>query len=208
MLRVPLLALVLPLALVRCDQAGPPTPPDPPVPGTTQLGCDGQMYPALSETPYVLPFPVGTGYRMNLGNCSSSFHGPDGPDRYAYDFVMPIGTLLTAARAGLVVHVEESGRDGGFPNNLVVVDHGDGTFAQYMHLTQNGAEVGMGDRVEQGDRIGRSGNTGLAGRPHLHFIVTRGGWRYPYNPIPASFGNASPRDLVLKQDETYHAESY
>ncbi len=200
MLRTASLALVLALALVRCDPASPPD--------AVLLGCDGQAYPGLSETPYVLPYPVGAAYRMNLGNCSSTFHGPTQPDRYGYDFVMPIGTALTASRAGRVVHVEASGRDGGFPNNLVVVDHGDGTFAQYMHLTQGGADVEVGDRVDAGDAIGRSGNTGLAGRPHLHVIVTTGGWTYPYSPVPVSFANASPRDVVLEQGRTYRALPY
>lgn len=181
---------------------------DPTSGGTLVRGCDGQTYPSLSATPYVLPFPVGDAYRMNLGNCSSSFHGPEQPDRYAYDFNTPIGSQITASRAGRVVHVVESGRDGGNPNNIVVVDHGDGTFAQYMHLTQNGAQVAVGEDVEPGDPIGLSGNTGLAGYPHLHFIVTRGGWPYPYEPIPISFSNASPADVVLQQGQTYQADTY
>ena len=171
------------------------------------LGCDGQTYPLLGETPYVLPYPVGASYRMGLGNCSSSFHSPDLPDRYAYDFDMPIGALIMASRAGTVVHVVESGDDGRFPNNLVVVRHADGTSAQYMHLTRDGADVSVGDDVETGDPIGRSGNTGSAGTPHLHFIVTVGDWHYPYVPTPVSFSNASPRDLILRQGTTYTASS-
>ena len=115
---------------------------------------------------------------------------------------------MTASRGGTVVHVEESGQDGGFPNNLVVVEHDDDTFAQYMHLTQNGADVEVGDRVQRGDPIGRSGNTGLAGYPHLHFIVTTGGWEYPYSPVPVTFSNASPLATVLREGETYRADAY
>ncbi|WP_420454302.1 M23 family metallopeptidase [Rubrivirga sp.] len=171
-------------------------------------GCDGQVYAPPQSSAYVLPYPVGTSYRMNLGNCSSSFHSADGPDRYAYDFGMPIGTPITAAHEGTVVHVEESGRDGGFPNNLVVVEHDDGTFAQYMHLTRGGADVEAGAEVRRGDAIGRSGNTGLAGTPHLHFVVTTGGWRYPYAPVPVTFSNASPLATVLREGETYRAAPY
>ena len=172
---------------------------------TDGVGCDGQTYDTVADTPYVLPFPDGAAYRMNLGNCASSFHSPGSPDRYAYDFGMPIGTLITAARAGRVVHVVESGEDGGHPNNLVVVDHGDGTFAQYMHLTQSGADVSVGDDVAQGDAIGRSGATGLAGYPHLHFIVTSEAWPYPYDPVPVVFGNAEPAHRVLHQGVVYRA---
>lgn len=223
--------LLLPLCLAACDvtPTSPPDPPppvEPPPPGdpppseppvepgpeepppTGLIGCDGQRYAPPEASAYVLPFPVGEAYRMNLGNCSSSYHGPDRPDRYAYDFAMDIGTPLAAARAGRVVHVVESGRDGSNPNNLVVVDHGDGTFAQYMHLTYQGATVSVGDDVEQGDLIGLSGNTGLAGYPHLHFIVTEGLWRWPYDPVPVSFSNASPRDTILVQRQTYTALPY
>jgi len=170
------------------------------------FGCDGQAYAARSETPYDLPFPVGTSYRMNLGNCSTSYHGAEYPDRYAYDFGMPIGTMITAARAGRVVRVVENGVDGSTSiNNLVVVDHGDGTFAEYMHLTNDGALVAVGDQVSSGDDIGLSGNTGLAGYPHLHFIVVKDDPSWPYDPMPVSFRNAYPEDLILREGVTYEA---
>ena len=174
------------------------------------VGCDGQTYTPAEDSPYVLPYPVGESYRMNLGNCSPShpFHGPNSNDRYAYDFNTQIGDAITASRPGRVVYIEESGRDGGHPNNLVVVDHGDGTFAQYMHLTLFGAEVEVGDTIERGDLVGRSGNTGLAGYPHLHFVVTEGGWAWPYDPVPVTFSNANPQDGVLQEGRTYRAEAY
>ncbi len=192
-----LVALSVLLSAAACDQASPAVP--------AAVGCDGQAYLSVDDTPYVLPFPVGAAHLMNLGNCSRSYHSAGQADQYAYDFAMPIGTPLTAARAGRVVHVEETGRDGSHPNNLVVVDHGDDTFAQYMHLTFEGADVEVGDTVEPGDAIGRSGNTGLAGYPHLHFVVTGGGWPYPYTSVPVTFGNSEPRETVLRQGTTYRA---
>ncbi len=129
--------------------------------------------------------------------------------QYAVDIVMPIGTPITAIRAGRVVHVVESGVNPGETNNLVVVRHEDDTFAQYMHLVFDGADVEVGTDVQQGDAIGRSGVTGLAGYPHLHLIVTSDTWRYPYeNPTPVSFRNARPRDTILKAGRTYKAGSY
>jgi murein DD-endopeptidase MepM/ murein hydrolase activator NlpD len=169
-------------------------------------GCDGQVYASLVDTPYVLPFPVGSKYPMNLGNCSSSYHAEQFPDRYAYDFGMDIGTKVTAARAGTVVRVVEHGIDGdSFVNNLVVVDHGDGTFAEYMHLTTDGALVSVGATVVVGDDVGLSGNTGLAGYPHLHFIVVKDDPSWPYDPVPVSFRNATPNDLVLREGVFYEA---
>ena len=201
MLRIGL-ALCLLAFVPACDSESPP-PED--IPSGVATGCDGQPYPPLEDTPYVLPFPEGTTYIMNLGNCSTSYHSAGSPDRYAYDFAMDIGTAITAARKGTVVHVVERGEDGGSPNNLVVVRHEDNTYAQYMHLTSQGAAVEVGNTVQQGDFIGQSGNTGLAGYPHLHFIVTRDGWPYPYTPTPISFSNVSPRDLILREGSVYTA---
>ncbi|MCB0717812.1 MAG: M23 family metallopeptidase [Bacteroidetes bacterium] len=172
-------------------------------------GCDGQDYLSIEETPYVLPYPVGKRYKMNLGNCSTSYHAAEYPDRYAYDFDMPIGTLITASRAGRVFMVVESGVDfNSSVNNLVVVDHGDGTYAEYMHLTHNGAVVKNGDMVEKGDSIGYSGATGLAGYPHLHFILVRDNPSWPYKPVPVTFGNASPADRILDEGTRYEAKPW
>jgi murein DD-endopeptidase MepM/ murein hydrolase activator NlpD len=43
--------------------------------------------------------------------------------------------------------------------------------AVYAHLAQDGADVRLGEHVRRGQRIGRSGNTGFSGGPHLHFVV-------------------------------------
>lgn len=164
----------------------------------SSIGCPGAEYPDWKTSPYVLPFPVGESYQVNLSNCTNSFHGEGTPDAFAVDFAMGIGTLITAARAGTVVFVEESGEDGQHPNNYVVVDHGDNTFAAYAHLTKNGALVEVGDQVEPGDTIGLSGSTGLAGYPHLHFVVMVDSWEWPFTSIPITFRNttANPRGLA------------
>ncbi len=152
--------------------------------------CADANYQDWQDSYYVLPYPVGKSYSVTLNHCSNSFHAEGQPDQFAIDFNMGIGETVTAARSGLVVHVEESGEDGGFPNNLVVVQHADGTFAQYMHLTKDGAVVETGQNVVQGTVLGYSGNTGLAGFPHLHFVTTAAGSSaWPYSSIPHNFKN-------------------
>ncbi|HYX31174.1 MAG TPA: hemopexin repeat-containing protein [Pyrinomonadaceae bacterium] len=66
--------------------------------------------------------------------------------------------------------------------NYIVIDHGDGTFATYWHLGRHGVRVKVGDKVERGDWIAVSGNTGNSSQPHFHFDV-RSGWdkAYPAN---------------------------
>src|SRR5688500_7654894 len=97
---------------------------------------------------------------------------------------MPEGSDVLAARAGKVVRVvnEHDGRGTDKPNNLVHVDHGDGTTGRYLHLQKGDARVKVGDAVVQGQRIALSGNVGRSLLPHLHFEVRRG-----ESTIPVSF---------------------
>ena len=77
-----------------------------------------------------------------------------------------------AIAGGVVEFVEDfSPDDTGLPDddNVVQVRHDDGTYANYVHLTQGGALVSAGERVEQGQPIALSGNSGSTGGvPHLH----------------------------------------
>lgn len=171
-------------------------------------GCPGAVYPEWRTSPYVLPIPVGETAYIDLSHCSGSFHSAGEPDEFGIDFDLAVGSLITASRAGTVVWVEESGYDGGFPNNVVVVDHGDGTYAQYMHLTRDGAIAEVGDELESGAPVGYSGVTGYAGYPHLHFIVTADGFDYPYRSIPTTFRNTGPNPRSLLSGLTYVAEPY
>ncbi|GJJ00982.1 peptidase M23 [Duganella rhizosphaerae] len=55
--------------------------------------------------------------------------------------------------------------------NFIVIDLGDGQFAQYAHLQPGSVRVKAGDRVRRGQLIARVGNSGDARVPHLHFQV-------------------------------------
>ena len=88
------------------------------------------------------------------------------------------------ARAGIVLQVETGYRGGSLDYardaaraNFIRILHDDGTMALYGHLAPDGAQVVPGQRVEVGQRIGSSGNTGYSSAPHLHFVVqvNRGG---------------------------------
>ncbi len=170
--------------------------------------CSNVEWPSWQGSQYVLPYPVGKSYVTGLTACSASFHAPGQPDQFAIDFDMSIGEEITASFSGTVVFVEESGGDFGFPNNKVVVQTGN-IFVQYMHLTQNGAEVNVGDAIQTGDLIGYSGATGTAGYPHLHFVVTQGeSFEYPYESVPVTFRNTTANPNSLISGETYEALPY
>ncbi|MGN6104983.1 MAG: M23 family metallopeptidase, partial [Kofleriaceae bacterium] len=59
--------------------------------------------------------------------------------------------------------------------NFVLVLHDDGTLGEYMHLAPASVSVKPGQRVERGQRLALSGNTGFSSTPHLHFQVMTAG---------------------------------
>lgn len=206
-----ILVLSVFFGLSSCLKDVPPRPPkDLDEESATNLeACAEAIYEDWETSAYVLPYPVGKSYTVNLSHCGGSYHSAGQPDQYAIDFGMSVGTIITASRAGQVVFVEESGFDGSFPNNLVIIQHADGTFAQYMHLTYEGARVEVGKNVNRGDVIGLSGNTGLAGYPHLHFVATNSGsWDYPYISFPTTFSNTVENPRSLEEGKSYKALPY
>jgi murein DD-endopeptidase MepM/ murein hydrolase activator NlpD len=172
-----------------------------------QAGCDGQQYPDPAISKYTLPFKRGELFLTGLSNCSSSYHGAGQPDQYAFDFDMPMGTDFIAAREGVVAFVEEGKQSGGGDGagNFVLIDHQDGTFAYYLHSPMNGIFVNVGDQVKRGQVLGITGESGLAGYPHLHFIVVLAPATFPYRGIPITFRNAIPGDIILQSYKLYKA---
>jgi murein DD-endopeptidase MepM/ murein hydrolase activator NlpD len=149
-------------------------PRDPKDTGNEEVagGADtSARYPARATSPYLLPWPAGIAYLCAQGNRGVVSH--KGAGQYAYDFAMPVGSDVCAARAGVVnkIIVRHDGQGTRAPNNLIAVDHGDGTTGWYLHLKQRGSYVEVGATVRQGQRIGASGNVGRSLIPHLHFHV-------------------------------------
>ncbi len=91
------------------------------------------------------------------------------------DYCGQVGDPIYAAAPGVVVFAGPLTVRG----NATMIDHGMGVFSAYMH--QSEILVNVGDRVEEGQLIGRVGNTGRVEGPHLHFEVLVGG--VPVNPL-------------------------
>lgn len=72
---------------------------------------------------------------------------------------------IKAANKGKVAYADYLGIYG----NMVMLDHGQGVFSLYSHLSQ--INVAVGDLVEKGFVIGQSGTSGMAGGDHLHFSI-------------------------------------
>lgn len=100
--------------------------------------------------------PVGTAYGAGGAAWSSGTHT-------GVDFTASAGTPVKAAGPGTI----EVAGDGGSYGNQVVVRHDDGKYTQYAHLSK--ISVRQGQSVRGGTVLGRSGSTGNASGPHLHF---------------------------------------
>jgi murein DD-endopeptidase MepM/ murein hydrolase activator NlpD len=165
--------------------------------------CDGYGDPMTSA--YKVPYAVGTSHEIAQGNCGPASH--NGNDKYAYDFIMPIGTAVIAARAGTVYKVVQDKNDGNgcaSGDNHVYIQHSDGTMARYVHLTHNGSLVSEGDSITQGQTIASSGNTGCSGGPHLHFQVDSD--ISSQISIPVTFSNVGENPRGLITGKTYTAQ--
>jgi murein DD-endopeptidase MepM/ murein hydrolase activator NlpD len=72
---------------------------------------------------------------------------------------------VKAANNGKVVFAQYLGIYG----NTIILDHGQGIFSLYAHLSE--FDVKPGDMVKKDMLIARTGHTGMAGGDHLHFSM-------------------------------------
>ena len=79
------------------------------------------------------------------------------------DYALNEGTPIVAVADGTVVLAEELF----YPGNAVILDHGDGLFTMYFHLSEIAVENGRD--VRRGERVGSVGTTGRSTGPHLFF---------------------------------------
>lgn len=79
----------------------------------------------------------------------------------------------------------------GTPTGLTVtIDHGNGYQTRYGHLSKT--SVKRGQKVNRGDIIALSGNSGLSLAPHLHYEVIYNG--QPVDPVNYFFMELSPAE--------------
>jgi murein DD-endopeptidase MepM/ murein hydrolase activator NlpD len=105
------------------------------------------------------------------------------------DYAAPSGTPVQTIGDGRVIFAGPKGGAG----NLIEVQHSNGYTTYYMHLSR--VLVRSGQRVEQGERIGLVGMTGLATGPHLDFRIQRGKDFLNFERLPLP-----PSDPVSKRD--------
>lgn len=162
-----------------------------------------------SRAVYLLPYSPGKSFRVSQGfNGEYSHHGPN---QFAIDWRMPMGTPVHAAREGVVVGMKDDSEIGG-PDakfdacaNFILIRHPDGTMGHYVHLKKGGARVKVGQEVRAGEFIGRSGNTGHTTGPHLHFSVFKARDGRQRQSIPIKFQTLRGIAAALEEDTAYVA---
>ncbi|SDI39769.1 M23 family metallopeptidase [Propionivibrio dicarboxylicus] len=93
------------------------------------------------------------------------FNGEPRAPHSGADIAIPRGTVVKAAAAGTVLAVD----DYFFNGKTIFIDHGNGLITLVCHLDR--IDVALGQSVSSGQEIGRSGMSGRASGPHLHWSV-------------------------------------
>lgn len=135
--------------------------------GSLDLGKIPKYQKGLLAYP-VKKVVITQGYGMTSYAKSGAYGG--GPHN-GVDFGVSTGTPVYAAMGGKVAAVGSMTKNGKWYGygRWIAVDHGNGLLTLYGHLSKQ--SVKKGEKVDVGEQIGLSGNTGYSTGPHLHFSV-------------------------------------
>ncbi|ALZ77189.1 peptidase M23 [Rheinheimera sp. F8] len=177
-----------------------------------QFQNQGQLYQAVRHTDGNFYKPDGGSMRqaflrapVNFRYVSSNFN----PRRLhpvlgkikahnGVDYVAPMGTPIMAAGDGKVIESSMKGANG----NYVVIQHSNGIVTKYLHLSKR--DVKRGEKVKQGDIVGRLGATGRVTGAHLHYEFMVGGVHR--NPRTVKLPQAEPLQGVARVEFTKNAK--
>ena len=132
--------------------------------------------PFIWPVPEVIVSPFGIRRSYN-GGPVSSFHG-------GVDLAANEGVPVVAGNSGRVAYVGSGPTYG----NSVLIDHGDGVFSGYNHLSAFNVQVGQ--MVNKGDIVGSVGSSGMATGPHVHWEIIVCG--VPVDPAPWTLQTVGP----------------
>jgi murein DD-endopeptidase MepM/ murein hydrolase activator NlpD len=118
-------------------------------------------------------------------------NGEPRPPHFGIDLAAPTGSAIKAPAPGVVTLADPTMH---FEGGLVIIDHGQGLFTYYLHMSK--IDVKKGALVKQGDKLGEVGATGRATGPHLCWRMR---WRdRQLDPGAAIEGLAAARAVFQK----------
>jgi hypothetical protein len=134
---------------------------------------------------------IGDGIVVGVGN-----KFPDStmrnPQLYSIEYISNLTKTL----------VYDLGLMGALAGNYVIIDHENGEFSFYAHMSENTIPVKVGDRVKQGQIIGKVGNTGNSTEPHLQFQLMDAASFFTANGLPVMFKNVPVTHMNFNFEES------
>lgn len=127
------------------------------------VGGSNGVSPSGYLRPSTGPVTSNYGWRTHPVTGSKSMHT-------GVDFGGKTGDTIIASRAGEVAF---AGWYNSVYGNVVILNHGGGYQTFYAHMSK--VSVSKGQVVDQGQRVGFMGSTGLSTGSHLHFEVRKDG---------------------------------
>ncbi|WP_187334709.1 M23 family metallopeptidase [Novosphingopyxis iocasae] len=109
-------------------------------------------------------WPV-TGRQSGFFGSQRVYQGKPGSYHGGADIAVPTGTIFVAPADGVVTLAAKD--DFTLEGKLIIIDHGMGLNSAFLHASE--ILVNEGDRVKQGQPIGKVGQSGRATGPHLHW---------------------------------------
>lgn len=106
---------------------------------------------------------ISRGFKVECSRCDRNHYG--------LDLATPKGTLIHSIQSGVVIKL---GNLSGWGRTAVIehtLPNGDRFVSLYAHLSQFKKGLKVGQSVERGEVIARSGNTGMSTGPHLHMEI-------------------------------------
>ena len=123
---------------------------------------------AVQKIPFAHPLNENFQYTSGFGPRWGTMH-------YGTDMAAKHGSAILATADGVI---NFAGWEKGY-GKLIKIKHDFGYETRYAHLSK--ISVSVGQRISQGDRIGKMGNTGRSTGTHLHYEIRRNG--KPINPM-------------------------
>ena len=157
----------------------------------TKVPQDNTQKPSSNSGKFLWPLSGRSYISSYFGMRNNPFGGSSTEFHNGIDIPAPTGTPIIAVSGGQVAWSYLSSSAG----NWIGIDHGNGTYSVYMHMSSR--LVKEGDYVTAGQTIGLVGSTGRSSGPHLHLSIrVDGGYVNPFCPLKALRRTENPLNYV------------
>lgn len=154
-----------------------------------------QIFETLADSGFVMPPMTNPLENFSFAQTGASVGSKMNPfykvamQHNGLDLIAPSGEPVYATADGVVKEVTRSRKGQG---NVVVIDHENGYFTRYAHLSD--IETARGRKVRRGTRIGRVGVSGNSFAPHLHYEVLKD--TVAMDPVNHMFASVTPEEYI------------